>query len=230
MKTYEDYTEKERADFTTEQVESLLKYELMKRGVLMPPQPVLETVPDEVVLKKQTFYAIRIKDTQIPALFETQEKAAEAVKLICGISDTEYPGSYRSSVTVIDRGDARIVAEQAAERAEYEFLRTALKTRSEIIERNEKTLEEFRRATTEVNKAVDWVWNDWREQCLRKNNAQKLQKTFLEYLEMCDQNKELASRFLDKISTRDAIDDARLFVDFDYLTPAPSQEEVKCAL
>ena len=219
MKTYDDYTEIERANLTAEQVENLLKYELMKRGILMPQQPVLESVPETVVLEKTTAYQIMVGSSTIHALFETSEKALDAARLMCGYADTEYPGSYRDPVTILKDGDARAIAVQVVDQATYAKHQSALRARSLVIDRNEKTIEEFRKASKQMDEAVEWVWNDWREKCAQKWQAEKVQRTFAEYLQMCEGNAQLASRFLDKVFSAEEIADAKLFVQIDYLPP-----------
>ena len=73
IKTYWDFSEKERANMKSTEVESYIDVELAINGILKPQQPILQAIK-AVEVPKKSYYQVG------SLLFDTQEQAELVIR------------------------------------------------------------------------------------------------------------------------------------------------------
>lgn len=194
MKTYWDYSDKERSELTSEQVTALLDVELMTAGVLKPVAPVLEEVPSNPVGPRQKFYGIEAvgkygSSAHIGIVFSTIEDAERFIALSPCIREYDYEvGTEFTYVTRLS--DAKIAVEDLYSITQINEFRSALKRRKSASESN-------------------GVWDDWHQHRSFSDEMHRVVSTFKEYLSLTKGDPNLALTFLEKALTHDTVNQAR---------------------
>ncbi len=218
MERYWDQTEEERAALTTEEVEDLLKVELMERGVLRPKPPVMEPV-EEVNVTKATVFVVKHKayGQSLGIAFETAD-AAHAFLALCPLyieSDYSTKTSYTNSLEA-----PSVASEQIAREGDVQELREQLKEVAARKDRNEKRQRDYEKAIETVSKETALVWADWYACKERAAHLQRVRETLDEYTRMTGGNAEIARSFLAKVFEADDIA-AALGETSDFPKPTP---------
>jgi hypothetical protein len=205
MKIYWDHSEKERSELTREQVEDLLKFELMREGVLKPeaPEYLPETVP---AVQKRTLYRAKLDYSTCDMVFDSADKCAQAIALSCGFSSSHYLSGlslsgYKSGTMTIDPVEVCDEADVAAQRSALEQIGANKKS-------NETKRAAFNKAVKECEKTTQGVWDDWLEQRDKARTYQKIIATFNEYAVMSDGKLDIAYTFLCKAFSADEVQKA----------------------
>jgi len=207
MRRYWDFTEKERAEMTMEQVEGLLSAELMSAGVVRVQSP--EMLPTDMpVIPGKTYYAIKSGYSTVRGVgFRNAEEAAEAVKLMVPL-DSDYIGGSdycRES----DRSDKisiePIIVHLRSDIANY---RSAVEKSAANKTANEAATKKYIEDSKAVEKVLSGVWEDYRT-CQRKlSELNKVVSTFDEYVAICDGDESKALVFLAKAFPSPSITEA----------------------
>lgn len=213
MKTYWDYSDKERSELTSEQVTALLDVELMTAGVLKPVAPVLEEVPSNPVGPRQKFYGIEAvgkygSSAHIGIVFSTIEDAEKFIALSPCIREYDYEvGTEFTYVTRLS--DAKIAVEDLYSITQINEFRSALKRRKSASESNTKISSQFKAASEKADKITQGVWDDWHQHRSFSDEMHRVVSTFKEYLSLTKGDPNLALTFLEKALTRDTVNQAR---------------------
>jgi hypothetical protein len=79
---------------------------------------------------------------------------------------------------------------------------------------NDKKNEEYSKALAAIDEATREFWDDWSEQRERLEFAKGWRDLFEDYLNVCNQDAELASRFLRKVPaySKERLEEAEEFV------------------
>lgn len=213
MKTYWDYTDKERSELTEQQVTSLLDVEMMEKGVLKPIPPTLAPIvtPDGIG-KRSQFFGVRGKgkygsDESLGICFETCEQAVAFMQLNPLKEDYEYDVGSEFRY-------AKPISEMAIETSElfaYETIMAAqsgLKKNKAARDENSRLQSDYQKACAEAGKVTDNVWKDWHRVRANDSEMKRVVSTFKEYHALTG-DKNLALTFLGKIFSQSEIDEAR---------------------
>lgn len=205
MKTYWDYSNKERSELTEERVTELLDYELMALGVLKPKPPVLEEI-DPVKLETRRLYKIKHgSGHDFDVLFARAEDAlaVAGMEIYRDAYDYQTARSCAESATGCSV-EAVDVADQAAKMA----LTQALVSERAKKQRNEKLTSDFNTAVEKCKQSCKAIWEDWHNCRSEAFDNQRVIDTFDEYKRMTDGSDALAMKFLRKAFPDGQIADA----------------------
>jgi hypothetical protein len=208
MKRYWDYTQSERATLTVEQVEKLLAYELMERGVLQVEPLKLE--PEEPVkLDTRRVFLLREGDgnygTMLNIAFatvEAAEAAREAIRFIREQQGWQGPHFTRPAKTL------QVIAEDLPTEETVAAARVSLDERSRRESANSAERARFEKESKAVTDATSGIWSDWRGCREAEAKRQKIRDTLADYLRMTEGNDALARAFLAKAFPADEVEEA----------------------
>lgn len=200
MKTYWDYTEKERAAFTREEVEGFLDRELMERGVLKVIAPKLELVESEPAMRRETWYSVG------GLLFKTVDDANAVVNLHPHKEGYNWSADYKYKYA--ETVETEIQQVQLYVRADVDAFAKILAKNKRAKEANEKANSEYMKASTAQDKVLDGVWSDWSGCRDKADKNQKVLDTASEYIRMTESNRDLAREFLGKAFSESEITSA----------------------
>ena len=231
MKTYWDHSNQERANLKREDVERLLDFELMEKGVLKPQPPKLAEIQKSPAGERTNYYTLSVtgkygSSEHLSVCFETIEAANAFLGLKPFVRDYEYeigsdhPYSKPVNPTAIE------VEPLYTQEAIVAF-KSQLKDRKAAIEHNAKLTAEYNKAVTEADKVTEGVWSDWHDQVDIKNKCQRVVNTYLEYLKMTEGNIQLAVKFLEKAHTCAVVNSAREW--FPDQIPTPAVQDIETA-
>lgn len=218
MKTYWDHSEKERSELSREHVDDLLKFELMRAGVLRPetPQYEPEVTPD---VKKRTVFRVKQNYSTCDMVFDSAEKAAQAMALCCGFHQRHYLGGL--SLDGYKSGDLTIDPVEVCDEADVASQRSALELAGANKKANEAKKAEFAKACKECEAVTSGVWDDWHEQHAKARTYQKIVATFGEYRTMADGDSDIAYSFLCKAFDVEEIQKAGEWCGDEFLATGP---------
>jgi hypothetical protein len=197
MKTYWDYSEKERSQMSEEDVRSLLDVELMSKGVLKVVEPTLREIKT-FNISQITYYEVN------GVFFETADQAQKFLELNPLTSEYDYYGAgydYKYAAP----GSREIKQVMLYDRQEVLNLKIVLTENKIAKEENEKIVRMYNKATEEQNEVFKGVWDDWFDQKNRAFEHQKIQDTRAKYLELAKGDAGIAEIFLKKVFSEDAI-------------------------
>jgi hypothetical protein len=223
MKTFQDHTDLEKANLTEEEVEGLLKYELMELGIVspQPPTPLPDTGPE---LEEKVYYQPYLKSySGLDCVFATAKEAEAFLAMNPLILDTGYP-SYQNNVE--DPTEFKVETIKAISKSDYESSKGLVEAASKNKKANKEAQEAYEAELSEASSAVGHIWDEWSECRKKKTKSQQIVDTYNQYLVDCDDNTEIALRFLGKAYSQNEIKDAYAFLEM--ISPfALTQEAVK---
>ena len=199
MKTYWDYSEKERSLMTREDVSNLLDTELMTKGVKKVIAPVLKPIKD-VKIETETWFEVD------GTFFKSAEQAQSFLALDPRKSTYEYSCGYDYHYAC--ELDPKIEQKQLYSRQALLNLSTILKENKASKEYNEKVTNEYEKQMKEVNNVLSEVWEDYYACQEKAAKHQAVITTRNEYLTLTKQDKALAETFLSKVYSQKEIQEA----------------------
>jgi len=200
MKTYWDYTEKERSLLTEAEVTATLDVELMSRGVLKVAMPELRKI-EEVKLDTVIYYEVN------GIFFESAAKAQEMLALKPMCSSYDYYGAgydYQYAKPL----EGKIEEKKLYRQVDLQGLKLVLVKNKEAKDFNEKAKSEYEKAAKSMDAVLNGVWEDWYRCRELAAEHQKVMDTKKEYLALTDGNEEMATTFLKKLYACDKIQEA----------------------
>lgn len=214
MKSYKEHTPLERANMSYEEVESLLKIELMEAGIVEMKEPEAPPEPEEfepVIQEKVYQPSVNADYPQtLPFGFLDEEDARAFSEMKILILDQDY--STKLITAKKPKGGTSIGLVGIVSKDELARARKAGKEDSEA-ERGYRdqlaTYEEYKQKRDEV---LQPVWDDWREMGQQKAASQRIDDVYDDYLKTCDGDAKLALKFLRKAYSDQAIVDAYDFL------------------
>jgi len=211
MKTFNDYSELEKANLTEVEVQALLKYELMELGIVKPSEPELLPEDEAPVLQSKVYYQPYLKSySGLCCAFATAKEAEAFLKLNPLILESEYP-SYVS--TVESPKETKVESVQAISKADFSKSESQLNKAKKNKEKNETATNSYNEEVKKSNDATSYVWDEWMECGRKKKNAEKVLELYDQYLEDCEGNEEIAVRFLGKVYSVNEIRNAYEFLE-----------------
>lgn len=227
MKTYWDYTDREQADMTSEQVESILTTELMTHGVLKPTAPVLQEVPKCPVGERQKFFSVTTKgkygsSESLGVVFKTMDDAVAFSKLNPVRSDYDYEvgSDFKYAMPV---GDFSFEEVELYTLDQINAHRSQLKKNAAMTEANETALSKFKEASRKAEDITSKVWTDWHNKRETKYELHKVVETFSEYQKIAGDS-AVAWTFLEKAFNADKISEACQWFPDEIQRPEPKVE------
>lgn len=204
MKTYWDYTEKERSQFTEDDVRAMLDGELMLNGIIKVNEPTLRPVKEVDIKQTETWYECK------GILFRTAEQAGKFLEL--DPHDDAYLSSlyeYKYAQPISDNEyAARIEPKKMYKREDIERLSKSLSENLEAKKYNESERLKYKKESEKMQKALNGLWEDYyRCQGLARDHK-KITDTMEEYRKLTQGDEWLAFTFLKKAFDQDHILDA----------------------
>ncbi len=199
MNTYWDYSDKERANLTEDEVRSLLDVELMIKGIKKVVVPILKQI-EGVKLDHEIWF--RVDDIYFKTIEQAQtfinlEPYNTAYEYTCG-----YDYRYAKPLSKI------ITQENLYSHQQLLNMKEILSENKQAQEENDRMTTKYEKDIAEQNRILDTVWEDWWRCKNRQAELQKILNTKSEYLKMTEGNEELAMSFLKKIYTEEDINEA----------------------
>lgn len=207
MQRYWDYSEKERAAMTEEQVEVLLGYELMEKGVLKVDLPVVHDMLPVDMPKRRIFSLAEIDQhgttKPIGVSFETIAQAEACLTFNPLKRVDEWNTEHH-----VASCNMTIIAEMLPDAAAVIAAKATTDDNRRRKAENDEAQRRYEQELKKVNDATSGVWSDWHD-CRRKaDEAKKIRDTFDEYKRMTGGNEELARAFLAKAFEANEIEEA----------------------
>jgi hypothetical protein len=230
MKRYWDYDEKERAEMTMEQVEGLLSAELMEAGVIRVEAPTL--LPTEAPEIPGTILYVIKAGYQTPNFaYKTADDAAKAMEKAIPLGH-DYLGNGTYIYTESKSASEGLTIEPLPIHTKGDVA-----NHKSLVERaaaNAKANEAANKTYTESCKAVsdvtDRVWVDWNNCRATLGTYQRIMRTLDEYTETCEGNRDTALKFLAKAFPQPDIDQAREWLDPDYVAETAAIPEYEAVI
>lgn len=205
MKRYWDYSEKERAAFTSEQVESLMAAELMEAGVVRVEQP--EMLPTDMPeIQASALYTIKCGYSSPTYAFRTAEDASKALSLALALDHDYIGGNYYHKTN--PKREMTIEAVAIYDGADLANFRSSAEKMAANKDANDAALKLYQEACKSVDAVVQGVWADWHNCQATRRRYQKIIDTHTEYSGICDGDESKARVFLAKAFPQPDIDAA----------------------
>ncbi len=204
MQTYWDFTEKERAELTREEVTAMLDAHLMTKGVLKVKPVELVPVPERPQLTRVKMFSVN--DT----VFATIQQAQAFLELQPQRLDYDYYLSD-SSLKYAKMLDLKIEEIMVCDRTELTNMSSVLKQIKAATEKNEAARRDFEKADEAVQNCLNEVWRDYYAQQATRDKHARVIATWNEYLALSGGDRNMASGFLKKAFDVLAIRDASAF-------------------
>lgn len=202
MKTYWDYTDKERSAMTQEQVAGFLDCELMSKGVVKPEPLKLEPI-EEIKLPTTTYYRLKRDWRNVGDIVFASYEDALAVtrmKIVSVEGDYVTGRDFAAAIDGLSVSEVAVSPESCKSEA-----KTALVQEKERKERNKKAQESFDKSNEEITKATRALWADWFSCQSMARQHQKVIDTLAEYTKLTGGDERLALTFLEKAFNSDQI-------------------------
>jgi len=200
MKTYWDYSEKERSQMSEEEVKSMLDVELMEKGVLKVLPPVLRSVENIEVSRKTYFEAGGI-------VFETATAAHDFLALHPFREAYDYYGGG-CDYKYVEPIESEVKQVTLCSKQDVFNLKTILSKNKEAKSYNEEAEQKYKKACEAQDKVLNGVWEDWWKCKELATKHQKVMDTKKEYLDLTAGDETLAFTFLAKVFSQDEINEA----------------------
>jgi len=210
MKTYWDFTERERSAMAEEQVRALLDVELMHKGVMKVQPPQLRAIEAINVPKELLF---QIEDTERTGIvFSNIDDARDFLQLRPKVikSDWHLPSGSDKYAVQIDGSikQVEVMTHQGVLDAQVQ-----LKKNKEDRDHNEKVQREYAEAMKKVDDVLGGVWEDWHDQRATAEKYAKVKATLEEYKRLTEGDERLATTFLLKVYTSGEVKAAEEWFD-----------------
>lgn len=217
MKTYHDYSEKERAAMTEEQVKALIAVQMMVDGIEVPKAPTLEELEEVKVGEKQNVFSIQGRSKygspeHCGFCFDTLEQAQAFIALNPCKRDYDYEtgSEYQYASRLCELS---VATEQLYRQADVARVASILKQNKARAERNSRLTAAHVKACEASQRASDGIWSDWYE-CRRTEEAHKnVLATLNEYIRLAEGEVHTAYKFLGKRFSADAIEEAKQWLE-----------------
>lgn len=196
MKTYWDYTRKERSELAQASVDALLDLELMSKGVLKVMEPVMVEVP--TVELKPIGKAFLVGDLA----FMTADLAEKAIAEGARKLDYEYDSGYLHyfSDTTPEIKVTLIYSKQ-----DLDASKKSMEKKKGAERTNAEARELYVKQSKSMNDILGGVWEDWAECREEGQKHAQVRATFEKYKVMADGAEGMALRFLERAFTPEEV-------------------------
>jgi hypothetical protein len=200
MKSYWEYTEKERSEMSEEDVTGKLDIELMQKGVVKVVAPTLKEVKEIKVESKDFFEVDGI-------IFDSVDSAQKFLALNPSKKNYDYDGAgwdfqYAEPI------DAKIVSVRLYPKQVIISLRPELNKNAEAKKWNDNVQKQYDDACKDQSTVLKGVWDDWYECRTKAERYKKIVDTKAEYMKMCNGDERVAESFLVKTFGEESVKEA----------------------
>ena len=214
MQTYWDYTPKERAALTRDEVEKFLDGELMTKGVLKVDEPRLDKVPEFVTPKGTAYHTVDwagessySSREQSEFLFATAADAEAFIAMRPMRLKDDWQSKLKHAQSL---ADGHIVPVSILSEAEHQSIQSAAASAQSVKQANERKRTDYARDSETMRKVIDDIWSDWSKRLDEQASHKKVLATFDEYVTIAG-NEATAMTFL-----RKALDDSEIKDAFEW--------------
>lgn len=198
MNRYWDLSEKERSALSRDDVQAMLRVELMEQGVLQVAAPELQPV-ENVKFETTTYYIIK-KGSYSNDFDDFVFRSVQDAEAFLKLPILQHHRGYSSAVAYAQPFSEPLAIQEIKLATTDEYLRVKQAAEKDKAAKdvNDKLMRAYNEAVQKLNKACDGVWTDWAD-C--RDTAQTLSKvvsTYNEYIGTCEGNAALAAKFLAK--------------------------------
>ncbi len=226
MKTYWDYSEKERANLTAEEVEALCKFELMGEGVVVSHYPGDAPKKPEIDEEKATVYEVEWKSASYQSAslhFDDRDQALAAMELRPVYIDHDYTAGAKSLVPLCDP----TLSEQEVYRVfDKDAYSAKLAAYSAAKKAYDADLRQYQEDKTAAERCCESLWDDYSEQRAKLRQAQQVTERWADYVATCDGDEVMAVKFLRKAFDGERIDAANDWCDAGIPVPVMDRDAV----
>jgi len=224
MQTYWDFTKKERAAMTREEVQKWLDAELMVKGVAKVVAPKLDEVPKVESPAKITRYRIKAKNTSYWNTYDVSNFVFEKIEDARAFAEM-YPQHLEESggkKYIRPLEEISIEPIECITHADYLSIKSSIDAAEEIKRRNDQLTSAYNKASKEMNDCLKGVWDDWG--CCRdeQDEHRSLLNLLADYKKIAGDD-AVATKFLLKIRTPEQIKAAHEWFDM----PVPEMPDEK---
>ena len=200
LKTYWDFTEKERSEMKEADETALLSIELMTKGVTNPEIPAYEKELEILEMpKRKLFYQVG------DLVFDTIEKA-ETVR---GLNPQKYNYNWNIGddykYAENEDGGSKVTPINLFNKLDLDKIKMVLEKNKEIKKENERRRAEYEKEYSKAEKVTSGVWADWYDVQAKRNKHTKIINTLAEYKKMTGNDTLLACKFLSKAFSEEEI-------------------------
>jgi len=224
MKSYREHSQLERANMTSDDVENLLKIELMEAGIVevkepaVPEKPPKFEPPVEMSVYQPSLDVDYRRTLDFGFLNEDDAKLFAAMKIV--YVEEDYSSKLKTAKET--KGGTSIALVEIVSRDSLKQARAAENVSSDVSNAYNHALADYQNYLNARDKVLDPVWEDWRDMRSIHMKSQQLLSVLNDYVDTCDGDEELALKFLKKAYTDKAIQDAYEFMEL----PCPLTEEM----
>lgn len=193
MRRYWDLSEKVRACLTEEQIEVLLSYELMERGVVRLPPPILEEIVP-VATATTTVYGVRYGGYhETSVVFPTSEEAHRFLALKPMALESHYPLAERSTRAL---DDAAVFALSVLGSDALREAKGTLTENHARKDRNEEATKAYEKAEEAITAETADLRKDWHRCQDLERQCRRVLSTWKAYQGMTNGDLSIAWTFL----------------------------------
>lgn len=198
MVRYWDLTTKQKSELTQEDIRSLIKIELMEKGVVVPSPPTLVDVQEVVELSQVNVYTVMSRDKymsrKIVVAFANEKDAIAFTQMNPLAIDYDYSigSAYKYVRPLVDLS---ISVDQYYTYADITQMAAMLRERKAALDSNAKAQSEFTKANKIVEEASQDLFEDWHKANATKRRMEVIKRTLDDYIKTAG-DRETALKFL----------------------------------
>lgn len=212
MKTYWDYTNKERSEMSEQEVSAFMDAELMSKGVLKVLAPTLRSITPINIPTSVYFQVGNV-------VFKDVTQAEAFLKLSPARENYDYNVGYEFKYAELLETEIKQVRYYS--RQDLLTLKSELSKNNESKKHNDSVQIEYEKAIKKVNDVTNGVWEDWYDQRRTAERHQKLRDTEADYIKLTNGDVDIARTFLLKVYSQEQINET--YAWFGLAIPFPQE-------
>jgi len=196
MKRLKDYTNKELAMLTDEEITNLIDVECMSSGVPLSitPKPTLKEVPEiqnptTEIFSVDSYYFTDKDEADNLAEILTSSKSRVNVEYNYNIGSSDYKYCKKCEANTY------VKKSYCYSNEEYKNLSNTLKLKTEIAKFNKDSIDDYNENMSERNEIINTVWEAIRNAQNEMRKINEALNIYKKYIELSDGNEEIAQSF-----------------------------------
>lgn len=198
LKRYKEYSNKEMAAMSQEDIEKLIDIECMVNGVTpLTVEPVNIEVP-EIPEPDVQVYCINA-DKMFFTDFEEAKAIADLINRSKSIVDTNYDylAGYNKRYIIKNRNVAVVETEHYYSKEEYDQLKDTMISAEKTKEKNKSIMDEYKNLTSEYRDLRESVINAYNNALYERACYQNAKNVYLKYLSISNGDKGVANEYFE---------------------------------
>lgn len=199
LKRYTDYTTKELANVTEEELQRLIEIECMREGVsVFVVKPKYMELPE---LPEQDVIVYKVGDFK----FTDEEEANKIIELLQGskslcILDYEFGFGCEKKYVEPIKNKHKIEEIQAYSKQKYDDAKYAIKERIKLEEQNKSLREKYRKEKEPYEEIKEAVMNAYHEALYEEDKYEAAKSVYQKYLSLSNGDSDTATNFFEQTS------------------------------